>query len=228
MAPQVHNELTRDSRGSLIVAPEDGVRQSTSVPKRGSHMKSETGAGPGRPRPRRRRAGVLAAVLAGVALLAAACSGSGTPNAGASSGPGAITVQKIDSFAACMRSHGVANFYLSPKTGASSPSSSQPVLSFLGYQVTGVNPQTLQFQSAMKACRHVLGISPPSAAVQHKQFVQLLKSAACMRSHGYPDWPDPSTGPNGQGIMDPGPPAGVDVNSPRVQAAAKACGESLP
>ena len=229
MAPQVHTELTHDSRGSLITAVEDGVRQSSSIPKRGSQMKSKTGAGanPGRPRPRRRRAGGLAAVLAGVVLLAAACSGSGAPNAGASSGPGGITVQKIDSFAACMRGHGVANFYLSPRSGTRSPSSSQPVLSILGYQVTGVNPQTLQFQSAMKACRHVLGIKPPSTAVQHQQFVQLLKSAACMRSHGYPEWPDPSLGPNGQGIMDPGPPPGLDVNSPRVQAAAKACGEPL-
>jgi hypothetical protein len=168
---------------------------------------------------------VLSAVLAGVALLAAACSGSG--NGGASSGQGGITVQKIDSFAACMRGHGVANFYLSPRSGTPSPNG-QLVLSILGYQVTGVNPQTQQFQSGMKACRHVLGIRPPSQAVEHKQFVQLLKQAACMRSHGYPDWPDPSMGPNGQGIMDPGPPPGVDTNSPRLQAAAKACGESLP
>ncbi len=102
------------------------------------------------------------------------------------------------------------------------------VLSFLGYEVTGVNPQSPQFQSAMNSCRHVLGIHPPSQAVQHRQFVQSLKAAACMRSHGYPDWPDPSTGPNGQGIMVPGPPADVDVNSPQFQAAAKACGEGLP
>jgi hypothetical protein len=190
-------------------------------------MKSNTGANSGRPRRRARRACVLSAVLAGVALLAAACSGNGSSQAGASSGPGGITVQKMDSFAACMRSHGVANFYFSPKTGTPSPNG-PPVLNFLGYQVTGVNPQTLQFQSAMKACRHVLGLRPPSTAVEHKQFVQLLKEAACMRSHGYPDWPDPSMGPNGQGIWDPGPPPGLDTNSPQLQAAAKACGESLP
>jgi hypothetical protein len=190
-------------------------------------MRSKTGADPGRPRPRGQRAGALAATLAGVALLAAACSGSGSPSAGASSGPGAVTVQKMDSYAACMRSHGVANFYFSQRTATPSPNGS-PVLSILGYQVTGVNPQSAQFQSGMKACFHLLGIRPPSQAVQHKQFVQLLKEAACMRSHGYPDWPDPSLGPNGQGIMDPGPPSGVDVNSPQLQAAAKTCGESLP
>ena len=157
-------------------------------------MKSKTGADPGLPWPRARRAGVLA----GVALMAAACSGGSTPNGAANSGPGGVTVQKIDSFAACMRGHGVANFYLSPRSGTSNSSSSaQPVLSILGYQVTGVNPQTLQFQSAMKACRHVLGIKPPSTAVEHKQFVELLKSAACMRSHGDPGFPDPPQGPGG-------------------------------
>jgi hypothetical protein len=189
--------------------------------------KNAAGADPGRPWPRARRACVLAAGLAGVAPLAAACTGGGSSQGGSGGGPGGVTVQKIDSFAACMRSHGVANFYLSHSTGSSS-SNGAPVLSILGYQVTGVNPQTSQFQSAMKACRHVLGIHPPSQAVEHKQFVQLLKEAACMRSHGYPDWPDPSMGPNGQGIMDPGPPPGVDTNSPRLQAVAKACGEGLP
>jgi hypothetical protein len=172
-------------------------------------------------------AGLLAAALAGAVLLTAGCGG-GTANAGASNGPGGVTVQKVDSFAACMRGHGVPNFYLSPKTAEPDPSSSQLVLSILGYQVTGINPQTQQFQSAMKACRHILGIHPPSQAVQHKQFVQALKQAACMRSHGYPDWPDPQMGPNGQGIMIPAPPGNVNPNSPQVQKAAKACRMGLP
>lgn len=170
------------------------------------------------------RAGLLAAVLAGVALLATGCGGG---KAGASGGPAGFTVQKMDSFAACMRGHGVANFYPSPRNSTPNASSNQIVLSFLGYQVTGVNPQTAQFQSAMKSCRHILGIHPPSQAVQHKQFEQALKQAACMRSHGYPDWPDPSMGPNGQGIMVPGP-ANVDTNSPQFLKAAKACGMGAP
>lgn len=174
----------------------------------------------------RTRAVALAAVLAGLALLAPACGGGGSAKADGGGGPGGFTVQKLDSFAACMRGHGVPNFYPSPKSAQPNPGSSQVVLSFFGYQVTGVNPQTPQFQSAMKACWHILGIHPPSQAVQHEQFVQALKQAACMRSHGYPDWPDPTTGPDGQGIMIPGPPAGVDVNSPQFQKTAKTCGES--
>lgn len=189
-------------------------------------MNEKNGAGPGRPR-QRRRAAVRAAVLAGTALLAVACSGGGSGQPGAGSGPAGLTVQKMDSFAGCMRGHGVPDFYFSHQAGTPSPDGGV-VLSFGGYQVTGVNPQSAQFQQAMKSCRHMLGIHPPSQAVQHEQFVQMLKAAACMRSHGYPGWPDPSTGPNGQGIMVPGPPAGVDINSPQLQAAAKACGEGLP
>jgi hypothetical protein len=182
----------------------------------------KAGRGPHRPA----RAGLLAAALAGATLLAAGCGG-GSGQPGTSSGPGPFSVQKMDSFAACMRGHGMLNFYFSARNNTPSPSSNQFVLSFGGFQVVGVNPQTAQFQSAMKACRHILGIHPPSQAVQHKQFEQALKQAACMRSHGYPDWPDPSEGPNGQGIMIPGPPSDVDPNSPQVQKAAKACGVGL-
>lgn len=183
---------------------------------------SKAGCGPRRPV----QASLLAVVLTGLALLAAGCGG-GKANPGAG-GPGGVTVQKIDSFAACMRGRGVVNFYLSPRSAEPSPNSSQMVLSFLGYQVTGINPQTAQFQSAMKTCRHILGIRPPSRAVQHKQFEQALKQAACMRSHGYPGWQDPSVGPNGQGLWDPGPPPGVDTNSPQFLKAAKLCGMGTP
>lgn len=173
---------------------------------------------PARPRVR----AVFAAAAAAVALLAVACSG-GAGNPGTGSGPGGITAQKMDSFAACMRGHGVLNFYPSPKGSSPSPASTGVVLSIVGYQVT-VNPQTPQFQSGMKACHHILGLRPPSQAVVHKQFVQALKQTACMRSHGYPGWQDPSEGSDGQGLMVPGPPPGVDTSSPQFLKAAKTCG----
>jgi len=59
---------------------------------------------------RLRRAAALAA-MALTALLATACSGSHPAGSGASPAPG--NVQQLDTFAACMRSHGVLNFYLS-------------------------------------------------------------------------------------------------------------------
>jgi len=100
------------------------------------------------------------------------------------------------------------------------------VVTIGGWWFTGANPRSAQFQSAMKSCQHLLGMKPPSQATQHKQFVQALRSAACMRSHGYPNWADPKM--SGQGVMIPAPPAGVDTSTPQYQKAAKTCGVSGP
>jgi hypothetical protein len=54
-----------------------------------------------------------------------------------------------------------------------------------------------------------------------------LRFAACMRSHGVPDFPDPQiqTGPGGGvGVRIGGPGSGIDPSSPAFQAAQKACG----
>jgi hypothetical protein len=67
----------------------------------------------------------------------------------------------MDLFAQCMRSHGEPDFYFVHPDIAANPSAT--VLSFMGYQVVGIDPQTAQFASA-----------------------------ACMRAHGFPDYPDPS------------------------------------
>lgn len=160
---------------------------------------------------------VLPAAVAAVALLAAGCGGgSGKPGTG--SGPAGLTVQKMDSFAACMRGHGMPNFYVSRP----SPGSNGDENTIGGFQIPG-NPQSVQFQSGMKACQRILGLHSPPQAVQQQQLEQARKQAACMRSHGYPGVPDPSLAPNGA-IVDPGPPAGVDTNSPQYLKAEKACG----
>jgi hypothetical protein len=172
--------------------------------------------------PGRLAAVLVPAALAGTMLLVTACGGAHPAGSGASPAPG--NVQQLDVFAACMRSHGVLNFYPSPRGGNPSPASTGIVLSIFGYQVSGVNPQTPQFQSGMAACKHILGLHPPSQGIEHKQFLQALKQAECMRTHGYPSWQDPSAGPNGQGLMVPGPPPGVDTGSPQFRKAAKTCG----
>jgi hypothetical protein len=171
----------------------------------------------------------LAAAVAAVGLLAAGCSGAAKPGAGSS--PGGLTVQTMDSFAACMRGHGVAGFYFSARGSTPSSGGNGAVLSFpAGYTVTGVNGQTAQYQSAIKACRHIIeqDLQLPPVAGQEKQLEELVKAAACMRSHGYPGYADPSLAPDplfgGQAIFNPGPPAGVDTSSPQYLKAAKACG----
>jgi hypothetical protein len=164
-----------------------------------------------------RQAGGAVALLAGAALLATACSGSHPAGSAASPGPG--NVQQLDVFAACMRGHGVSNFYLSN----SRPSNSSTALSIMGHHVTGVNPQTTQFVAAMKACKHLIPGGGPSAMTQ-KQIDSMVKFAACMRAHGYPDYPDPIVQNGG---MEQSPlPSSIDTSSAQFQAAEKTCNTS--
>lgn len=91
----------------------------------------------------RPRAGGLAAVLTGTALLAAACEGgSQGGSAGQSvstSGPG--TQQQFLAYSQCMRSHGDPGF---PDPTASGHG--------VGLQLAGTDPNSLQFQAAQQAC----------------------------------------------------------------------------
>jgi hypothetical protein len=159
-----------------------------------------------------------AVAAAAATLLAAGCSGGGSGQLAAGGSPGGVSVQKMDSFAACMRGHGLPDFYLSPDSTPPSQNSN----SIGGYQFSG-NTGTAQFQSAMKACQHIIGQHQPPPGVQEKQLRQLVKAVACMHSHGYPDLPDPSLAPGG-GIEQAPAPASVDTSSPQFLKAAKACG----
>jgi hypothetical protein len=165
---------------------------------------------------RTRRALALAA-LAGAALLAAGCGG-GSPSAAPSPAPG--NVQQLDVFAACMRGHGVLNFYFSSSPSAADSSTA---LSIMGHYVTGVNPQTAQFSAAMKACKHLLPDGGPHQMTR-QQINSQVKFAACMRSHGYPDYLDPVV-QNG-GVQEQPLPSTIDTSSAQFQAAQQTCSSS--
>lgn len=152
-----------------------------------------------------------AAALAVTALLTAACGGSHAP----ASGPGSDQdpAVALDSFASCMRSHGVPGFHFT-KT---SPPPDVASLGIGGYYAE-YDP-TPAFETAQKACQHLYpgGMTPPRGT--HQQFLKALRSAQCMRSHGYPDWPDPDPAHLGFRV-----PVSIDTNSTQFQAAAKTCG----
>jgi hypothetical protein len=98
---------------------------------------------------------------------------------------------------------------------------------FHGFAIEGANLSSPGFQTAQNACQHLLPQgTPPTVAELHQQFISALKSARCMRFHGYPNWPDPQVmnGPVGIGF----PSSGIDANSPQFQSAAKTCGEPVP
>lgn len=171
-------------------------------------MNHGTGGGGGR-----RRAGPWRAVLpavAGMAVLAAACAGGGSSAAGGSS-----PYQKAVAYAQCMRSHGVPGF--------PDPDSKGNFI-IKGPELGGSGQQ---YQSADKACKHLLpNGGQMTAAQQQKALSQALKFSACIRAHGLPNFPDPTVEKGGISLRLGG--SGISPNSPQLRAAQQACRSLLP
>jgi hypothetical protein len=159
--------------------------------------------------------GALLAILGMVAL--AACSSSSTSATGTSSGAASSAYTKALAYAQCMRAHGVPSypdpdskgqFYIA--NGASDPTA---------------NVSTTILNAAAQACQKLLPatmVKPPNGQGSTSSQTAELRWAACMRSHGEPDFPDPAS--NGSFTL----PAGMDAESPQFQAALKACPRPAP
>lgn len=172
-----------------------------------------------RGRPRLCRAGLFAAP-AGIALLAAACSG-GSTTAGSGAGSGSGSGPAMNALARCLDSHGW-NAYASPhRPGSPMP---QAVVWYIGgWIVAGTDPSAPGYQKAYKACAHLIPTgTPPSGAYLHQELIQALKGAACVRAHGYPGFPDPTDQPGY--LYYPPLPASIDKSSPQFESTMKACG----
>jgi hypothetical protein len=164
----------------------------------------------GRRRARLRRAGLAAAVLALIGLLATACGGGSSPASasGGGGGGGSPPMQAQLAYAKCMRAHGVPDFPDPDSNG--------------GFQ--GV-PAGSQVTAADHVCHHLLNAGAPhlSPAQQQHMLGQMVKYARCMRAHGLPNFADPHTD-NGGYIMG----GDIDRNSPQYIAANQACQHLLP
>jgi hypothetical protein len=124
-----------------------------------------------------RKRTVLCSLAVGSTLALAACGSSHKPSGTSASG----TSSGALAFANCMRSHGVPSF---PDPGGGGG----------GIQLdgTGVNPQSPAFKSARKACVGLLPGRPGAPEATEGQFLAALKFSRCVRSHGLPDFPDPT------------------------------------
>ena len=156
-----------------------------------------------------RRAGLAAAVLAPIGLLATACGGSSSP--AASAGGGSTHVQAALAYARCMRAHGVPDF--------PDPDSN-------GQFNVDRHSVSSQETAANQVCHHLLNTGDQANAARQQQGLgQALKYAQCMRAHGVPNFPDPHTTSGGIGTpsgigFDM---SGIDQNSPQYRSAAQAC-----
>jgi hypothetical protein len=163
----------------------------------------------------------------GVAHLSSSTSGSSAADgAGRSSTPesSASTQQKMVAYSQCMRTHGVSEFP-EPTEGHLLIHSSNH-----NGHVTGVNPQSSQFQAAQKVCGKLMPEGgTPSPAQQAKAQESALKFSQCMRTHGVPNFPDPTFSDGGARMkLKAGGANGIDPESPQFRAAQKACQSVAP
>jgi hypothetical protein len=160
------------------------------------------------------RSGVLAATVAVVAPLAAACGSGGSSPALA----GTTAYQKSLAYAQCMRAHG--------EPGYPDPTSNG------GFIIDGKKDHLngALMNSANKTCQHLLPKTPPMTAGQQRQVTtEALKYVACMRTHGIPDMPDPVVNAQGVEFRIGGPKgSGPPPGSPVVQNAMRTCQHLLP
>jgi hypothetical protein len=185
----------------------------------------------------------LIAGLAALALLAAGCGGgsksptvahlgsSTTPSTSSSSssaGSGSASSSAGSShsqavaYSGCMREHGVPNF---PDPQISTSGDEVKVAIRVTPGITG-NPH---FQSAEKACGKLLPEGGPGGPGSNHQISpqeqsQYLKAAACIRTHGIPNFPDPTFSGGGVHVSQ----KGIDLHSSRVRAAEEACQSLIP
>jgi len=136
-------------------------------------------------RPAARSATSIIAAAA-LALLAGACGASpSTAAAGGSSNLTGSTNSQQLAYSRCVRSHGVPNFPDPNSSGGFSKSTLQ--------QLAASNSQ---YQTATETCAHLLPASGgPTQAELRQGWTGMANFARCMRSHGIPNWPDPTPYP---------------------------------
>jgi hypothetical protein len=192
---------------------------------------------PRRVRPPAARAAAAIITAAALALLAAACSSrsptghGGSPNAeGSANSPSAV------GYSQCMRSHGVPDFPDPPSSGEVPKASTQQL---------GVSSS--QLQAAQTACRDLYPNKGGSAGLLTKDSLgqceetgdcpQSLVQAAmtalrtyarCMRSHGVPNWPDPTIDSEGRPGVNLLHVQGFDPNSSQTSNIMQECYHVMP
>ena len=176
---------------------------------------------------------LCAGALVVLGVTVAACSGGSTsptvPAAGSQSATttalgggsgtsgmlGQTPLAQAQAYSECMRSHGVPNFpdpSLTPGGG-------------YGYRTSGIDPHSAAFQGALQACKDLP--SPWSSTGQQLTPAQQqawLTWARCIRSHGVPNFPDPTF----EGDAVHASPTGGRSPTAQFQRAMDACKSQMP
>ena len=167
---------------------------------------------------RRRRSliRVSVAAITVASLLPAGCGssspGSSTASSSSTRPSQAQSLQDAINFTDCVRSHRVPSFP-DPTTD---PRAWKQALN-------PSTPHSPAFVAAVTACHHLLPGAGQQTSTPHTQAqdAAFLAFARCIRSHGFPSFPDPSS--TGDITHEMLASAGIDLHQPAVVQAADAC-----
>jgi hypothetical protein len=182
--------------------------------------------------------GSKAPSVASVATTTSTSAAASTDTTGGPAGSGSASSQAQPqkdalNYARCMRANGVPNFP-DPNSGSG----------FTFNPGTGVDRSSPAFNAAQAKCQKYMnaggGLAPGTQTHPSPQWLaKMVKAAQCMRRHGVPNFPDPTTtipspkilGGRGQISNIEGAifvfPGSIDTQSPLFTRAAKACGFPL-
>ena len=180
-------------------------------------------AGPRRARARGFRAGLVVVTLLSTGVLATACGGASktTQQSGAHSGSTVSLDNSALAYINCMRTHGEPNMPEPTFSGRHAALHITPN--------SGVDPGSPQFTAATNACKHLAphGGGPSSGqTITPAQQADYLKAVACMRSHGFPGFPDPVFQNNNVTFSAAG--SRIDTNSSQYKSALTTCQKLIP
>jgi hypothetical protein len=150
-----------------------------------------------------------------VAVLAAGCGG-GSPGAASGTSSTATGPNGALAFARCMRSHGVPGWPDFTISGV-----------FDKAKIVALGVSQARLTSVSHTCNRLV----PNAGQPQGQTITLadqayyLRAAECMRSHGFPEFPDPTFQ---DGRVTANVPASVDQETPKFKRAAATCTSLIP
>ena len=154
--------------------------------------------------------------MAAAALLSAACGGSPS-STGSGASPNAVGSANSQALAysRCVRSHGVPDF---PDPDSNGQIPKEAVVHAVGLSDS-------RAMAATNACANLnpAGQGGPTLTAQEQQ--DYLKAAACMRSHGITNFPDPAF-PGGRVSLSI--PSSIDTKSRQFTLAAHTCTKLIP
>jgi hypothetical protein len=180
-------------------------------------------------RPRLRRAALVTAGILAVGVGIAACGGPSpagvatvsTTTTASSAGSDSTPATGLLAYVSCMRSHGVPNF--PDPTGSGGIPKDDVIRAFRAVSNAQVQTASNECARLLPAGGSLSGQATQAVPTQDQQ--DYLKAAACMRSHGITNFPDPTFS---GGSVNFAIPSSINSNSTQFNQARQTCQKLIP